>query len=356
MRVEATDAGWTVTPPSWRFDVTQQADLVEEVARVYGYNEIPEIPAPIPQRPGSVPEGRIPTARLALAMVDRGWYEAINYTFVDPALQRRLHPGVPALALANPISAELAEMRVSLWTGLVKSLADNVRFQQARARLFEHGAKFVMQDAELKEIECISGIAWGTALGEQWGTRSPSVDFYDVKSDVEALLAASGGTFRFEAASQPCLHPGRSARIYRGTEPCGWIGELHPELARDLSLVPAPVLFELEVGVAAAAALPRAQALSRFPAVRRDLAVVVAETLTFNQLRESVTVASSSLLRELTVFDVYRGPGIETGRKSVALGLILQDKTKTLTDADVDAVMAAVRQRLQQDLQAAFRD
>jgi len=356
MRVEAGAAGWTVTPPSWRFDVTQQADLVEEVARVYGYNEIPEIPASIPQRPGSVPEGRIPTARLALALVDRGWYEAINYTFVDPVLQRRLHPGVPALALANPISAELAEMRVSLWTGLVKSLADNVRRQQGRARLFEHGAKFIVQDSELKEVECISGIAWGSALGEQWGTRSLAVDFHDVKADVEALLAASGGGFRFDADALPCLHPGRSARIHRGSEACGWIGELHPELARELALAPAPVLFEIELGIAAEAPLPRAQELSRFPAVRRDLAVVVAETLTFNQLRESVTVASSSLLREITVFDVYRGAGIETGRKSVALGLILQDKTKTLTDADVDAVMTAVRQRLQQDLQAAFRD
>ena len=357
MTVTAGSPGWSVTPPSWRFDVTQQADLVEEVARVYGYNEIPEIPAPIPQRPGSVPEGRIPTARLALLLVDRGWYEAINYTFVDPTLQRRLHPGVTALALANPISAELAEMRVSLWPGLVKTLRDNARRQQSRARLFEHGAKFVVEGTDLKEIEVISGIAWGGALAEQWGVKSAAVDFHDVKADVEALLAAGGGRdFRFEAAALPCLHPGRSARIYRGTEPCGWIGELHPELARELELAPAPAVFEVEVGVAAAAALPRAQELSRFPSVRRDLAVVVAETLTFNQLRESVTVASSTLLRELTVFDVYRGPGIETGRKSIALSLILQDKTKTLTDADVDAVMATVRQRLKQDLQAAFRD
>jgi phenylalanyl-tRNA synthetase beta chain len=355
--VVADGEGWSVTAPSWRFDLSQQADLVEEVARVYGYNEIPEIAAPIPQRPGSVPEGRIPTERLALALVDRGWYEAINYTFVDPVLQRRLHPEATALPLANPISAELAEMRVSLWPGLVKALGDNVRRQQARVHIFEHGAKFVMQGYELSEIECIAGIAWGRALPEQWGTPSAAVDFYDVKADVEALLAASGGdAFRFEAASLSCLHPGRSARIYRENQPCGWIGELHPELARSLDLTPAPIVFELEVDAIAVAALPRAQELSRFPSVRRDLAVVVAETLTFNQLRESVTVASSSLLRDLTVFDVYRGAGIESGRKSVALSLILQDKTKTLTDADVDAVMAAVRQRLQQDLHAVFRD
>ncbi|MCX7057359.1 MAG: phenylalanine--tRNA ligase subunit beta, partial [Proteobacteria bacterium] len=167
----------------------------------------------------------------------------------------------------------------------------------------------------------------------------------------------SGGTeFRCEAGALSCLHPGRSARILRGNQPCGWLGELHPELARALDLVPAPMLFELELDTVTAAPLPRARELSRFPSVRRDLAVVVEETLTFNQLRESVTVSSSSLLRELTVFDVYRGQGIESGRKSVALGLILQDKTKTLTDADVEAVMTAVRQRLQQDLKATFRD
>ena len=357
MQVEVEQDGLAVTAPSWRFDITQGADLVEEVARVYGYNEIPAIDAPIPQRPGSVPEDRIPTVRLALALVDRGYYEAINYTFVEPALQRRLFPEEAALALANPISAELAEMRVSLWPGLVKALGDNIRRQQGRVRMFEHGAKFVTQDNELKEINSIAGIAWGASLAEQWGSVATATDFYDIKADVEALLAASGGTeFRFEAGALSCLHPGRSARILRGNQPCGWLGELHPELARALDLVPAPLLFELELDTVTAAPLPRARELSRFPAVRRDLAVVVEETLTFNQLRESVTVSSSSLLRELTVFDVYRGQGIESGRKSVALGLILQDKTKTLTDADVEAVMTAVRQRLQQDLKATFRE
>jgi len=187
--------------------------------------------------------------------------------------------------------------------------------------------------------------------------RGPG-DFYDLKADVEALLATSGAaaSFRFVAESLPCLHPGRAARIYRGARACGWIGELHPEVARSLELSPAPFVFELELDITSEAPLPHAEELSRFPAVRRDLAAVVDEVSTFSQLRESVTVAASSLLRELKVFDVYRGQGIETGRKSVALGLILQDKSKTLTDADVDAVMTAVRERLQQDLNATFRD
>ncbi len=358
MQVGAADGGWSVTPPSWRFDLTQEADLVEEVARVYGYNEIPEIDAPIPQRPTAVPEGRIPAERLSLSLVERGYFEAINYTFVDPQLQRRLFPDTPALALANPISAELAEMRVSLWPGLLRALGDNARRQQTRVRLFEHGVKFISQGIDLKEIDCIAGLAWGAALPEQWGVARSAGDFYDAKADVEALLAASGAAddFHFRAEACICLHPGRSARIYRGTRACGWLGELHPELARALELSPAPYLFELELDITSEAPLPHAQELSRFPAVRRDLAVVVDEATTFSQLRESVTVEASSLLRELKVFDVYRGQGIETGRKSVALGLILQDKSKTLTDADVDAVVTAVRERLQQDLNATLRD
>ena len=356
--VAAAGEGWSVTPPSYRFDLSQEADLVEEVARIYGYNEIPEIDAPMPQRPGAVPERDVRPRRFALSLVERGYYEAINYTFVDPALQRRLFPDAPTLKLKNPISAELAEMRVSLWPGLIKALIDNANRQQPRVRLFEHGAKFVLEGTDLKEIDTLAAVAWGAALPEQWGVAKGAGDFYDVKADVEALVALSGeaGTFRFSAETLSCLHPGRSARVYRGARACGWLGELHPEIARALEISPAPFLFELELDITRPAALPHAEELSRFPAVRRDLAVVVHDTATFSQLRESVTVAASSLLRELKVFDVYRGQGIETGRKSVALGLILQDKSTTLTDADVDAVMTAVREQLSRDLKATFRD
>jgi len=357
MQVHATDVGHAVTAPSWRFDIQQEADLVEEVARVVGYNNIPEIDAPMPQRPAAVTERSIPVLRFALGLVDRGYYEAIHYTFVDPALQRRLFPESAALALANPISSDLAEMRVSLWPGLVKSLGDNVRRQQDRVRLFEHGAKFVLQDNELKEINCIAGIAFGAADPEQWGSARRAVDFYDVKADVEALMSLNGGhEWRFEAASISCLHPGKTAKILRGERVVGYLGELHPELTRALDLPSAPYLFELETAALESAELPKAEPISRFPAVRRDLAVVVDESLTFNQLRESVTVGITEELRDLRVFDVYRGKGVENGRKSVALGLILQDKNKTLTDADVDAVMNGVRQRLERDVKATFRD
>ena len=358
MPATAAADSWTVSPPSWRFDLTQEADLVEEVARIYGYNEIPEIDAPMPQRPGSVPEGQVPPERLAARLVDRGFYEAISYTFVDPILQRRLFPDAVALPLKNPISAELAEMRVSLWPGLLKALGDNVRRQQKRVQFFEIGAKFVLQDNVFKEVNVLAGLAWGDASPEQWGEKRRPGDFYDLKADVEAVLEASGAAtdFAFTSATLGCLHPGRSARISRENKACGWIGELHPELARELELQPAPFLFEIELDITSAAPLPAARDVPRFPAVRRDLAVVVNETVSFSQLRESVTVAASSLLCDFKVFDVYRGPGIDSGRKSVALGLILQDKSKTLTDVDVDTVISTVRDRLQRELGATIRD
>ncbi len=358
LAVTASGEDWAATPPSWRFDLAQEADLVEEVARIYGYNALPEVDAPMPQRPGAVPEGQVSAERQALLLVDRGYFEAINYTFVDPALQRRLFPGERALALANPIASDLAEMRVSLWPGLLATLKTNLNRQQVRVRLFEIGAKFVLQDNVLKEINCLGGLAYGARLPEQWGVRHERADFYDVKADVEAVLDATGrlAEFRFAPESLPCLHPGRSARIYRDSVACGWIGELHPELARTLEFPTPPLLFELELDITSRAPLPAASELSRFPTVRRDLAIVVNEAVTFSQLRESVTVVASSLLRELKVFDVYRGQGIDSGRKSVALGLILQDKSKTLTDADVDAVMTAVRERLAKDLDATIRD
>jgi phenylalanyl-tRNA synthetase beta chain len=359
MHVEAVADGWRVTPPSWRFDVAQAADLVEEVARVYGYNDVPQIDAPMPQRPARVPEGRVTVARAIELLVDRGWHEAITYSFVEPGVQRRLFPQTAGLPLANPISADLGEMRVSLWPGLLKALGDNVRRQQDRVRLFEYGAKYIPQaSGKTDEIQTMAGIAWGAARAEQWGEARRATDFYDVKADVESLLAASGesGAFRFAAESLSCLHPGRTARIHRGDRAVGWLGELHPELAREFQLNSAPYLFEIEVDAALAAALPTGEEPPKFPAIRRDLAVVVKESVTFSELRRSVTVAASSLLRELKVFDVYRGAGIESGRKSVALGLILQDKSRTLTDADADTVMTAVAARLRADVEAQIRD
>jgi phenylalanyl-tRNA synthetase beta chain len=229
-------------------------------------------------------------------------------------------------------------------------------------RLFEHGAKFVITEGVTREIDALAGIATGTRLPEQWGipreTRVP-VDFYDVKADIEALFAATGtgDSFVFEPpkSSLPCLHPGRAARIIREGLEVGWIGELHPSLVKELEFNAAPVLFELEIG-SLGVVKPQYREISRFPQVRRDLAVVVAETVALSALAERVTLSASSLLCDLRIFDVYRGPGIEPGTKSVALGLIFQDISRTLTDEDVERIIASIVTDLRESVNARIRE
>ena len=360
-RVEGTADGWRVHKPPHRFDIRMEADLIEEVARLRGFDSIAESHAIAPQIPGEATESQIANDRLLAAMADRGYREVITYSFVDPNLQQQLFPGVPSFRLTNPISADLSDMRVSLWTGLVQTCRDNLRRQQHRIRLFEIGNKFQLQandnGSELREIETLAGIATGSRWPEQWGSESTPLDFYDVKADLLAVLKLSGDTsdIVFAPDSLPVLRPGRAARIYRGSVAVGWLGEIHPQIAQSLSL-PTAFLFELEITAAFSSKPTEFKEISRYPSVRRDLAIVVDENLPLAVLQENVTVSASGLLSELRVFDVYRGPGIETGRKSVALGLILQDSSRTLTDVDADAVIAKVVARLRDELSATIRD
>jgi phenylalanyl-tRNA synthetase beta chain len=360
-RVEATTDGWRVHKPPHRFDMKIEADLIEEVARLRGFDSIAERHAIAPQIPGEASESRVTNDRITTAMADCGYREVITYSFVDPDLQQQLFPGMPSLRLANPISADLSVMRVSLWSGLIQSCRENMRRQQHRVRLFEIGNKFQVQgedkDSELREIETLAGIATGTRWPEQWGASSTAADFYDVKADLAAVLKLAGDSaeFVFAPDSLPVLRPGRAARIYRGAAPVGWLGEIHPQIAKSLGMPPA-FLFELEITAAFISNTLEFKEISRFPSVRRDLAIVVDESLPLAVLQENVTVSASGLLSELRVFDVYRGPGIETGRKSIALGLILQDSSRTLTDVDADAVITKVVARLRDELSATIRD
>jgi phenylalanyl-tRNA synthetase beta chain len=367
MAVESTAEGWRVTPPAHRFDIAIEADLIEEVARIVGYQAIPEADAPVPQRFGSLPSAQPPEPALLETLALRGYHEAITYAFVDPQLQTRLFPDLTGIALANAIASDLSVMRVSLWPGLLKAARENQRRQQDRVRLFEHGARFLTTvgtpgaGGAIREVDTLAGIAWGQRLPEQWGLprdmREP-VDFFDVKADVAALLAATGAAveFRFEPGALSCLHPGRAALIKRKGEPVGWLGELHPSLVKALEFTYSPVLFELDVQSALAVERPAYREVSRFPQVRRDLAVVLDESVALSTLTERVTFTASSLLRDLRVFDVYRGPGVEAGRKSVALGLIFQDISRTLTEDDVATIMAAVVADLRVSLNAKIRE
>ncbi len=358
MTVEATADGWTVTPPTARFDLEREEDLVEEVARVHGYDRVPDIPGPGALRPAAVGEAPAPRAALAATLLARGWQEAITYSFVPADLDALFSVTECAgLALANPISNDLAVMRQSLWPGLVQAVAANLNRQQPRVRLFEAGTRFVLDAAgACHEERCVAGVAAGARWPEQWGAALASLDFFDVKADVEVLLAKVGalGRTAFVPALHPALHPGRAARVLVDGADAGWLGELHPALAAKLE-VPPLLLFELCADVVTTVAMPAYRTPSIYPAVRRDLAVVVGREVAVALLLETVRAAAPATLREAFVFDIYTGPQVGTEEKSVAIGLILQDPSRTLTDQDGSTALDAIREALDRRFQARIR-
>lgn len=357
MTVEGDGGSWRVRVPTHRFDVSTEVDLIEELARIHGYDRIPGTRpagtfAMIPQ-----PEERVSVGRIRAALVDRGYQEVITYSFVDADFQARFDPDTRPAVLANPLSAELGVLRTSLWPGLIKTLIHNRNRRQERIRIFESGLRFQIQHNDIKQINTISGVAVGSALPEQWGSASQAVDFYDVKSDLEALagLTGQGEGFIFGSAAHPALHPGQSARIERAGAGVGWLGTLHPELQRALELPDPVVLFELDLGPLQDGRVPRFQELSRFPANLRDLAVVVDEAVSAAAVQACITRHASEALQEARLFDVYRGKGVDSGRRSLAFRLIFQDSSRTLTDQDMDAILAGVVAGLEKELGATLR-
>ncbi|NGX16477.1 phenylalanine--tRNA ligase subunit beta [Wenzhouxiangella sp. XN24] len=356
MTVLPTPDGWEATPPSHRFDMAVEVDLVEEVARVYGYDRLPESRGAGGAVLGQAGEHRAPASRIADTLISRGYQEVVTYSFVDPELQSQLLPGERALALANPISSELSTMRLSLWPGLLQVMKRNLSRRQPRVRIFEQGLRFIYEGNELKQLMTVGGLLAGARLPEQWGAPAARVDFFDAKRDVELLLDSNLADYRFEAAEHPALHPGQAARIVVDGHPAGWIGALHPRLVRVLDLDAAPLLWELDEALGFAAKLPAFREISRFPAIRRDIAVVVDQAVPVQALVEAIRHAAGRLLTESKVFDVYSGDRIDSGLKSVAFGLILQESSRTLTDEEADGVVAAVVARLASEFGARLRD
>jgi phenylalanyl-tRNA synthetase beta chain len=357
----AAEAGaqWHVEPPSWRFDINIEADLIEEVARIGGFDLITEQDAALPVKPKPDASAEVDERVVLHTLAARGYQEAVSFAFVDPELQRQLFGAQPVIELANPIASELAVMRVSLWPGLLRAARENLHRQQERVRLFEIANRYLLDEGGGHlEQKMLAALALGTRSPEQWGAASVLVDFYDLKGDLEALLTLGGqpGEVVYEPAALECLHPGRSARIVRGDAQIGHIGELHPRLASALDFTYAPILLEIDYAAAFGTKLAQFKEVSRYPQIRRDISFTVPEGIAFRLIRERVSVAASSLLKELRVFDVYQGKGVESGRKSVALGLILQDLNRTLTNEDADRVVEAVRAELRLNLDARIRE
>ncbi|MBF7955169.1 phenylalanine--tRNA ligase subunit beta [Rahnella victoriana] len=352
---------WVAVAPSWRFDMQIEEDLVEEVARVYGYNNIPDVPVKASLVMTKHREANLSLKRVKNLLVDRGFQEAITYSFVDPKVQALLHPGEEALILPSPISVEMSAMRLSLWSGLLTAVVNNQNRQQSRVRLFESGLRFVpdtQADLGIRQDVMLSGVISGTKNEEHWDLARQAVDYYDLKGDLEAILELTGkmNDVQFKVEANPALHPGQSAAIYLRGERIGFIGVVHPELERKLDLNGRTVVFELLWNKVADRVLPDAKEISRFPANRRDIAVVVAENVPADDILAECKKVGANQVVGVNLFDVYRGKGVAEGYKSLAISLVLQDTGRTLEEEEIAATVAKCVEALKQRFQASLRD
>ncbi|WFC62922.1 phenylalanine--tRNA ligase subunit beta [Pseudomonas sp. REST10] len=356
--VSAQGAGqWQVSVPSHRFDISLEVDLIEELGRLYGYNRLPVRYPQARLAPQAKAEARAELPALRRLLVARGYQEAITYSFIDPKLFELFAPGVEPLQLANPISADMAAMRSSLWPGLVKALEHNLNRQQSRVRLFESGLRFVGQLEGLQQEAMLAGVISGSRLPEGWANSRDGVDFYDLKADVEALLGYAGAVdaFSFVPGEHPALHPGQTARIEREGRLVGFIGALHPELAKTLGLDQPVYLFELVLAEVAAGRMPAFSELSRFPEVRRDLALLVDREQPAEAVLAAIRETAGEWLTDLKLFDVYHGKGIDPLRKSLAVGLTWQHPSRTLNDDEVSTTTQNILTCLEQRFNATLR-
>jgi len=351
---------WTIAAPSHRFDIQIEADLVEEVCRIHGYQRIPSRLPSGPLAPRRLPLRRSGEHRLKRLLAANGFQEVITYSFVDPVTQELLDPQCDALPLANPMSAEQAVMRTNLLPGLIEAARHNAKRQQRSARLFELGACFQPADSgaggKSRQTSVLGGLLWGERAPESWHAEPAAVDFFDLKGQVEQLLAWSGVTdASFERSDNPVLHPGQRAAVVVGGRPAGWLGRLHPELERRLGLSGGVFVFELPGELVLASVLRRYSAISKMPSVRRDLSLVVDERVTAEQLRSTVRKALGEVLVEFTLFDVYRGKSIDSNETSIAIGLTLQRPSATLAEADISVLTAKAITALSGELGARLR-
>lgn len=362
MTVVPQDDTWLVQPPSFRFDITQEIDLIEELARVHGYNQLP---SHLPQsRLTMHAQSPVTVEQLQTVLLQRDYQEAITYSFVDSQLQQQLNPEVPAITLANPIASDMAVMRTTLWTGLLQILLYNQKRQQSRVRLFETGLRFLYAaDQTLIQEKMLAGIVTGTRWPEQWGEQSPAVDFFDVKSDIAALFHLTsvngGGTtlenYHFIPTTHPALHPGQAAAIYREPEWVGLLGALHPSLMQTLAITTPVYLFELRVAPLCKTYPIKFKEISKYPAIRRDIAMVADQAVSVAAMLAAIRQTAGELLIDCQLFDLYQGKGIEAGKKSLAIGLIFQAISRNLTESEVDTLIRQILSTLEQDLGAKLR-
>ncbi|PSV23743.1 phenylalanine--tRNA ligase subunit beta [Photobacterium leiognathi subsp. mandapamensis] len=359
--VETTDAGWKAVAPAWRFDMAIEEDLVEEVGRIYGYNNIPNQSPVAALSMNLHKEANLPLKRVRDLLVDRGYQEAITYSFVEPEQQKLIVPEIEPLILPFPISAEMSAMRLSLWTGLLNTVVFNQKRQQPRVRLFEAGLRFIPEESAengMRQEMMLAGVIAGNRSDEHWDIATNTVDFFDLKGDLEAILelTANEAAFSFKAAKHPALHPGQSAAIVVDGKEIGFIGTVHPELERKFGLNGRTIVFEIEWAAINSRMLPEAVAVSKFPANRRDIAVVVSEDVAAGDVVAACRANGGELLTDVNLFDVYTGKGVEEGNKSLAIALTLQSAERTLEEADIASAVEAIVAALAEKFGASLRD
>ena len=357
MRTEPQAGGWRVMPPSCRFDIAIEEDLIEEIGRLHGYDRIPARPAVAELRPGRATESAVPSERLGDLLVARGYAEVVCFGFTSSAAQESVLAGDGGVRLANPLSQDLDALRSSLWPGLLQAARFNFSRQVTRCRLFEQGTVFTADDGRVEESTQVAGLVAGSRMPLHWEGGAAAADFFDVKGDVDALLSLwrEREALRYVTSTHASLNPGRSAAILLGDRAVGWLGELHPRLQAEFEFKGPVVLFAIDPGIIGPARAPRFAAYSRFPSVRRDLAVIVDEAVVADDLTKAIAEVLGERLQQQEIFDVYRGKGVDKGRKSVGIGLILQDASRTLTDEESDDMIQKVVRRLEHEHGAKIR-
>lgn len=334
--------GWVFEVPSYRFDISIEPDLIEEIGRIYGYDRLPKTSALGEITLKEDDESSVSQEFFADRLISLGYQEAITYSFVEQKLQEMITPDQESIALANPISADLAVMRTSLWPGLLKALSYNQNRQQARVKFFETGLKFEKKDNEIIQTRMISGLASGTSLPESWNSVARKLDFYDVKADLESLLCALDATITFEKAEHAALHPGQTAKIVKNGEVIGYLGAIHPKLQKYLDLNGPVYLFELCLNKAVKGAIPHFTEVSKYPEVRRDLAIVIDQQVPFESVRSEVIAHAGQDLVNVVLFDVYAGENLGKGLKSLGLALVWQRTDRTLNDEEINQAFESI--------------
>ncbi|WP_345880751.1 phenylalanine--tRNA ligase subunit beta [Shewanella algae] len=360
-QVEKQGSDWQVKTATYRFDMAIEEDLIEEVARIYGYNNIPNTAPLAHLSMTDHKESDLKLSRVRAMLVARGFQEAVTYSFVDPKLQKLVHPDSEAMVLPNPISSEMSAMRLSMFTGLLNAVGYNQARQQTRVRLFETGLRFIpdaQAESGVRQQAMLGAVIAGPQSDEHWSMESKTVDFFDLKGDLEAIigLTVSEAEFSFKGAQHPAMHPGQCAEILRNDRVIGYIGAVHPSLEKPFGLNGKTIVFELELDALLQAKLPQAQAVSKFPANRRDIAIVVDEEVAAGEVMTLIRKVGENQLVGLNLFDVYRGKGVEQGKKSLAIALTLQDNTRTLEEKEIAEMVDTVVSALKSEFNASLRD